>query len=248
MPNLMNLASAFLVLLACLGTVFVTGCSKPSGDGQPGSVAAPAQHPELSFPDQLALGRSGQSEQIELLHNPVEDATLELLSADDDWLGTLILDAGTITDRGAQSIAQLPQLWHLRLRQSPLTDLGLGRIADCRSIQILNLPQCDASAQGVAKLAELSQLHNLRLGGPNLGAETADAIASIQSLRNIHLIGVPINDEGLRQIASLPKLQSLYLDDSAVSPQGWDWLFETHPDLHVHVNQKHLDRDPQDHQ
>jgi hypothetical protein len=46
----------------------------------------------------------------------------------------------------------------------------------------------------------------------------------------------------------MPNLQSLYLDDSLVTETGWEWLFEEVPNLHVHVNQQHHDRDPQAHQ
>ncbi|WP_253154066.1 hypothetical protein [Stieleria tagensis] len=201
-----------------------------------------APWPETSFGDQIIAGRQATSDRIELIETVADDSMLSDLSPDDEWLEVLILDAGRITDAGIESIAKLPKLWHLRLRSSPIGDDGLRQLTGSQTIQILNLPQSEATAAGVAELAKLPNLRNLRLGGNRLAADTAAGIASIDSLRNLHLIGVPIDDQGLRQIASLPKLQSLYLDDSAVTSAGWDWLFETHPDLHVHVNQKHLDR------
>ena len=51
-------------------------------------------------------------------------------------------------------------------------------------------------------------------------------IAELSSLRSLHLIGIPITDEGLKILARMPRLQSLYLDDSMVTEDGWEWLFE----------------------
>lgn len=218
----------------------ITGCG--GSEQIAGDLATPSES-EPAISQQISAGRSGKRDRIELLETVADDTMLEPLSDQDDWVGVLILDKGVVTDAGIDSIARLPKLWHLRLRESPITDQGLQQIAQCSSIQILNLPQCDASAAGIAELAELPDLRNIRIGGSKLGASTAKSLSLIKSLRSVHLIGVPVDDQGLRQIVSLPKLQSLYLDDCAVSPSGWDWLLETYPDLHLHVNQRHLDRD-----
>ncbi|QEG00066.1 Leucine Rich repeats (2 copies) [Stieleria maiorica] len=235
---------AFFPLLLLLSA---SGCRRPSPEQTSTASVDESATSEIGFAEQLSGGRSGQADRIKLSQTSVDDSDLSAVEPSDEWLEVIQLDAGAVTDAGAEAIARLPSVVHLRLRLSPLTDRGLKAIAGCQSIQILNLPHCDATAAGVGELAALSQLRNLRLGGTRLGAETAGAVATIESLRNVHLIGVPIDDLGLRQIASLPKLQSLYLDDSAVTQSGWDWLFETHPNLHVHVNQKHPDRVKQPH-
>ncbi|QDV42924.1 Leucine Rich repeats (2 copies) [Stieleria neptunia] len=240
--------AAALIPVTLMTLLTSIGCRDRSTPAELAGQVEVTPAAEVDFADQLARGRSGDADRIELSQTPIDDRALEELTDADEWLEVLQLDAGVVNDAGLESIAALPQLWHLRLRHSPVTDRGLKTIARCRSIQILNLPHCDATAVGVAELAALPELRNLRLGGVHLGADTAASVAGVESLRNVHLIGVPIDDQGLRQIASLPKLRSLYLDDSAVTQSGWDWLFETHPGLHVHVNQKHLDRVNQDHQ
>ncbi len=224
------------LLLVSVGLLtFVTGCQR--------SVEAPpSARARESVLDQLQRGRASESDRVELYKRVVDDSELESLSPADVWLETLILDAGKIGDRGVAMISELPNLQHLRLRNSPVTDTGFRSLVACRSLRVLNLPQCDATPAGVRELAELPNLRNLRLGGKQLTSETADAVATIHSLRQVHLIDVPVDDRGLKLIASLPKLQSLYLDDSRVTPRGWDWLFDRFPDLHVHVNQQHLDR------
>lgn len=234
--------SMFRSWVACTAVLLVAGCG-----GTTVEPDRPVQHQEKSFVDQLRLGRQGESNEICVEHKSVSDAVLSEMTEQDAWLKTLQLDAGVITDVGLESIALLPSLRHLRLRQSPITDIGFEKLARCPSIQILNLPQCDASATGVAALSSLPELWNLRLGGSRLTASTAEALTKIPTLRNVHLIGVPINDAGLRQIVSLPNLESLYIDDAAVSREGWDWVFENHPGLHIHVDQQHHDRDPRKH-
>ena len=241
--------------------LIVLGCADPAPSVQdsaamdsaaPGSSTSARQlASEPDFDAQMDLGRDGQTDRVELV-SPIDESKLQSLSPEDDWIEVLILDEGVVTSRGIESIAQLPSLAHLRLRQSPIGDVGFSVISNCQSIKILNLPQCDASATGIAALAKLPELRNLRLGGVNLSDggsadSVAEAISTLQTLRHLHLIGVPIDDQGLRRIASLPKLGSLYLDDSAVTEAGWDWLFESHPRLHVHVNQEHHDREPNPH-
>jgi len=202
---------------------------------------------EQRFLAQLKAGRAGRAKRIEL-DRPLNDPELiGRLTAQDDWLGELVLDEGVVGDSEIASIARLPELWHLRLRESPITDTGMRQLAECRTLKIVNLPQLAATSDGVAALKSLPDLSNLRLGGQGLGGEVADAISQLKTLRSVHLIGVPIDDRGLRKIASLPKLRSLYLDDSDVTEAGWDWLFAEHADLHVHINQQHLDRDPSGH-
>ena len=121
----------------------------------------------------------------------------------------------------------------------------------------LNLPHADCTSEGIAALAKLKRLRQLRIGSSRLGNEVSREIARIKSLRGIHLIGVGLTDDGLKVLTGiperpekelgLPNLESLYLDDSAVTSAGWEWLFKTHPQLHVHVDQQHHDRDPKAH-
>ncbi|MEO1525835.1 MAG: hypothetical protein AAFX06_10385 [Planctomycetota bacterium] len=231
----MRPATLFLVSLL----VLEVGCGVTADTESP-SVE------ESGFEEQLTVGRLGAADRIEIARSTIRDEDLDALSVDDVWLETLIVDSGVVGDRGAAAIVRLPSLIHLRLRESPLTDDGMRLLATCESLRVLNLPQCGATAEGVRALSELPKLRNLRIGGTALGRDTAAALASIKTLRQIHLIGVPIDDEGLKLVANLPNLESLYVDDGSVSPAGWDWLFETYPDLHVHVNQQHLDRQ-QDH-
>ncbi|MEM9364979.1 MAG: hypothetical protein AAGD07_03210 [Planctomycetota bacterium] len=163
-------------------------------------------------------------------------------------IDTVLIDRGKITDQGVIHLSTLPNLTHLRLRESDVTDAGIDSLLSCKKLWILNLPHSRITRDGLAKLIELPRLSQLRIGSPVLTNDVCRTIAKMQQLRSLHLIGVPVTDEGLRELAAMPRLESLYLDDSAVTDVGWDWLFEFHPELHVHVNQQHHDRDPHSHQ
>ncbi|MCP4890983.1 MAG: hypothetical protein GY904_30860 [Planctomycetaceae bacterium] len=177
---------------------------------------------------------------------PVTDEMVSNIS-DLQQLSKLVFDKGAVTDKSMEIIASLPDLQHLRLRLSPITDDGLRTLSKSESLWFLNLPHSEVTAAGVAELQSIRSLRQLRLGSPNLGNEVTREIAKFPSLRGIHLIGVPVTDEGLKTLAEMPYLETLYLDDSAVTQAGWDWLFREHSNLHVHVNQNHLDRDPKRH-
>ncbi|WDQ19322.1 adenylate cyclase [Rhodopirellula sp. P2] len=162
-------------------------------------------------------------------------------------LDTVLIDEGVITDEGLKTIAKLPELRHLRLRLSPITDEGLKPLLECETLWFLNLPHSRLTEKGIRSLAALPKLRQLRVGSTLLGNDLGRALLEVESLRGLHLIGVPLGDEGLKVIVELPHLESLYLDDSAVTESGWEWLFLNHPQLHVHINQRHHDRDPHHH-
>ncbi|MCC9658155.1 adenylate cyclase [Rhodopirellula halodulae] len=162
-------------------------------------------------------------------------------------LETVLIDEGVITDKGMETIAEIPELRHVRLRLSPITDAGLEPLLKCETLWFLNLPHSKLTEEGVRSLSKLPKLRQLRLGSTLLGNEVCRALLEVKSLRGIHLIGVPVSDEGLKVLVELPHLESLYLDDSGITETGWDWLFQNHPQLHVHINQRHHDRDPQYH-
>ncbi len=195
------------------------------------------------FDKQHAAVRDGQSSRI------VADSPL----ADDEWeslrgladLRELVLRRGVADDAKAEILATLPDIERLVLRESPLSDAGLQEITRCRQLTHLNVPQAACTAAGLRLLRAVPKLRSLRLGGPNLaGREVGEAVAELAALESLHLIDVVIGDEGLDAIAALPGLQTLYLDGAGVSDEAWSRYFQRHPDVHVHVDQAHHDRDP----
>lgn len=198
------------------------------------------------FEQECNYVRETQRTTLHLLDSEVTDDLVQSI-ADMDWLEAVIFDQGVVTDRSFETFKTLPKLQHLRLRLSPITDAGMETISGCQSLWYLNLPHADCTAAGVAHLQNLPRLRQLRLGSKRLTNDVTEQIAKMDGLRGVHLIGIPITDDGLEILAQMPHLESLYLDDSAVTEAGWERLFREHPDLHVHINQRHHDRDPKSH-
>ena len=67
------------------------------------------------------------------------------------------------------------------------------------------------------------------------------------ALRYLHLIVPSITASGLQQLAAAPQLQSLYIDGCELPAEAWEAFFRRAPTVHVHVDQVHLDLDPNRH-
>ncbi len=192
--------------------------------------------------EQLELVHAGKADGINIADVVAIDEDLEALR-DQTGIRTLIVDEGIITDAGMSAIGSLTNLVHLRLRQSPISDEGLKQLLTLQNLRVLNLPQADISAAGIESLAALMRLRQLRVGG-NGRNDISRMVSRLGNLRAIHLINVPVTDESLKLMCEMPHLESLYLDNPSITELGWDWMFATHPEIHIHVNQSHHDRDP----
>ena len=222
-------------LALIVSVAVLAGCGGP-----PARLSNDSARP---FEAQRAAVRDGLSSRI------VADAPL----ADAEWeslrglagLRELVLRRGVTDDEKAEILATLSDIERLVLRESPLSDAGFREIARCRQLSHLNVPQAACTAEGVIALRTVPALRSLRLGGPNLtGPEVGEAVVEIASLESLHLIDVAIGDAGLDAIAGQPGLRTLYLDGAGVSDEAWSRYFQGHPDVHVHVDQAHHDRDP----
>lgn len=239
-----------------ISALVVVGCQKPSP--APPSSTAERRLPELAeepgprveppWDLQIAAVKAGESDTIHT-HQRVNEAQLKLLPPLGESLQHLLIDAGEVTDEGMQQIAQLPQLIHLRMRESPITDRGLAHLSQTGmpQLRILNLPQARVGAKGIRSLRELPRLEQLRLGGTQLDDAAAEELAQLPALRSLHLIGPALTAEGLAALAHAPRLGSLYIDDCPLPDEAWESLFAAKPNLHVHIDQSHHDRDPSAH-
>ncbi len=226
-----------------------------------GSVAAAIPFFKASSPDSGAHAEPTDEERFaELLKTlqsspdtvvrcdalTIQDSSLRAL-CDITRLTSLRVKVSAVTPATAAKLAEMPHLEELHLRGAPIDDELLKAIARSASLRVLNLPSCVVSPEAIESLRAMPQLRSLRLGIAQGTNQHARAVATLSRLRSVHLIGVAVTDEGLQSLAEMRLLESLYLDDSAVTEAGWLWLFEHYPELHVHINQLHHDRDPQKH-
>lgn len=230
---------AFLISSACMLSLLVAlGCDsadkvKPRAD-------------EKSWDQQVADLRAGSSDQIEITAEVVVDDQLEQLMGNTQ-IRKLILDQGIITDRSGETLASFKNLLQLRLRDSPLTDATMSELRKIESLMFLNIPQANITAAGIRALAGHAQLQQIRLGGAAINDEACTALQDLPDLRYVHLIAPGITEQGVQALALLPKLQSLYIDECDLPEEVWDELLKQRPDIHFHLDQEHLDRDPGKH-
>ncbi|QDV27096.1 leucine-rich repeat domain-containing protein [Aureliella helgolandensis] len=228
-----------------------------SPDTVPGPIASSQQnssqesrHP--SFETQLAAVQSGQADAIQLVDQPITETQVHQLHAVSHQLRDLILDAGGLSDPLLPLLAQLSELEHLRIRESPLSDAAIQAAFTAENafqqLRILNIPQTPITAAGLVPIAALPKLSQLRLGGSQLDDAAVQVIAKSGSLRSLHLISPNLTDLALDYLAESPGLTSLYVDDCPLNDDAWQRLFTAKPNLHVHVDQQHHDRDPHPHE
>lgn len=160
-------------------------------------------------------------------------------------LRELCLDGGMSSDIDLAKTIEGLQLTHLRVRLVPLEDPDVERLVEAQpQIRILNLPHSRLTDQGIQSLSRLKDLTLLRIGSPNLTDEAARAIPQLVQLKSLHLIGPRLGGDSLLEIAKAKNLQSFYLDDCPLPDAAWEKMFRERPDLHVHIDQAHHDRDP----
>jgi len=227
-----NSAFAFIILSLLL----LPGCSPPAETAEP------------SLAEQLTAIRNGSTDIVLIESTPLSDQELALIQ-DVPGLRVLQLDHADnkLTDAGMTEIAKLTQLRHLRIRGGNIGDEGLKTLSTMPNLRMLNLPQGKFTDAGLAQLKQMPRLDSLRIGSPKVTDEGVATLKDFPNLRSIHLIDIPITDRGLADLQSIPKLDSLYLDGANISDSAVDELFAKHPNLHVHFNQAHHDRDPHKH-
>jgi hypothetical protein len=237
-------AGTFSLLLLLWAIITLTiKADAPEVEPATQSPAEPERH---AFQAALAhLVQSGD-DTIRLYDFSPNSDQLETLACV-ERLKIIRIDAGTLTPQAGETLASMPHLEQLHFRGVSLDDATLDAIAKSKTIWLLNVSGAKLSPDAIARLADMPKLRQLRLAMENGGNRYTQSIAKITKLRALHLIGFGINDQSLKLLANLPNLESLYIDDSNVNDEGWKWLFENKPHLHVHIDQKHHDRDPQKH-
>ena len=237
-----------LVALCCASL----GCRPNPEPAQPATstaaVGSVAVAEEAPLEDQITAVQRGETTRILVEREVLGDDDLVEIAKLAPLVDLLLdNDQSQFTLPGVAPLAELPQLQHLRIRGRGIDDAALAEIAKLKRLRILNLPRGSFTDAGLAHLAELADLEMFRFGSPAVGDEGMKTIARWPAIRMLHLIDVPITDKGLAELAKIERLQSLYIDGGQITDAGWDALFRDRPRLHVHVNQQHLDRDPNRH-
>lgn len=229
-------SAAWRAAASSLVLLMATGCESSSRSMQP-RVAA------VSLAEQIRAIREGRADAIRA-EEPLTDDEWALLGDCRDSR-EIVLRRGIANDARAGLLASLPKLERLVLRESPLSDDGFAALARCPLLRDLNVPHAECTDAGIRSLVAVPTLRSLRLGSPRLsGAAACTAVRELGGLVTLHLIDVPIGDKGLDILAEMPALRTLYLDGAGVSDEAWTRYVLARPDVHLHIDQVHHDRDP----
>jgi hypothetical protein len=233
-----------MILLAVWAVMSLT--AKDDSTEVAATTLAPDEAERQAFQTALAQLVQSSDDAIRLYDFSPTIEQLETLACV-ERLKILRIDAGSLPPQAGEILASMPHLEQLHFRNVSLDDATLEAIAKSQTIWLLNISGAKLSPDAIGRLADMPKLRQLRLAMENGGNRYTQAIANIKKLRALHLIGFGVNNQGLKLLADLPNLESLYIDDSHINDEGWQWLFENRPHLHVHIDQKHHDRDPQKH-
>ncbi len=201
------------------------------------------EEPELTWSEQVAAVRIEAQTTIRVQQQRVTDSNVRDL-AGLDHLVELELGQSELTAEGVHTLQTLPNFRRLTLRGRPVDDAMLLEICRIPTVRYLNLPHTTITDDGLVALDKRPQLVQLRLGSDRLTDAGLEHIAALPKLRFLHLVQVPFTDVGLAKLQKLSKLESLYIDDAQVTDDGLGKLIEALPELHLHINQQHHDRDP----
>lgn len=247
---MMNRPARPLRFIAILLTALCSagGCNRQSAP-DPAEAST-----ELSLDEQIAAVRDGRGDRIACEQTPLDgnsEAGRRQLDALAGLTTLRILQLDHVDNRlapaDAARLLALPGLQHIRLRGVSVDDATIAGMPTTSNLRIVNLPNADLTDAGFAAFERLPHLVQLRLRSPRVSAEGLQALKTFPSLLRLHLIDVPVTDAGLRVFNELPQLQSLYLDGATISDAAYDALFVARPELHLHLNQGHHDRDPHKH-
>lgn len=174
-----------------------------------------------------------------------------------ETLETLILDGGIeapsgFTEKNAafshlKQLVKLKKLFHLRIRNCKVDDDGIELLSKLSELRILNLPQANFSDAAMQTLAKMPNLELLRFSSEKVTDAGIQFLAKAKSLRALHLIRLDVSDQIVPSICAIKPLETFYVDGSKMTDDGYSKLIETRPDLHLHVDQVHLDYDPRKH-
>lgn len=226
---------------SCYMVVFITalGCSTERTT----STVVP-QHTAASWKEQVEAVRAQESHEIEIVGQVVSDDQVRELKGL-NHLEVLKLQRGAISGRGVQTLAELPLLKQLVLRDSPLGNEDVRFLAVSKSLRIFNAPHTHIGDEGIVHLSRIEHLELLRLGSDQVISATAlKALKQAEELRFLHLIGIPFADDALKALGEIETLESLYIDGGDFSDTALSALLRQRPGLHLHLNQKHHDSDP----
>jgi hypothetical protein len=133
-----------------------------------------------------------------------------------------------LTDASLRTLAGMPRLEVLEIRNAPVTDAWLAHLGGMRRLGSLTLGGGDMIAvtgEGFAHLAGLPALTELEIHSSTLTGNGLKHLGSLKHLKRLRLMeGGAFNDDDLRFLAPLTDLESLEIMGSDIDGTGFRHL------------------------
>lgn len=153
------------------------------------------------------------------------------------WLGELkkleqlkLFETG-ITDEALSTIARIPSLQILQLRDKAITDAGFMKLETLHNLRCLELRYTSIGDQGLSVVTHMPHLQYLFIDSTNISDQALHHLQSLHNLEHLHLSHTAITDEAIEPLAQLKSLRSLVLTvGNGVSNEGAVSLQQALPD------------------
>jgi hypothetical protein len=167
---------------------------------------------------------------------------VEVVDADVDQMArlpnlkrlSLRADSPRLTAASLRTLAGMPRLEVLEIRNAPITDAGLAHLKGMRGLSSLLLGEAKpfsadsnliaVTGEGFAALAGLPALTELEIHSAALRGDGLKHVGSLRHLKRLKLKGGLVTDDDLRHLAPLMDLESLEIVRSGIDGTGFRHL------------------------
>lgn len=151
-------------------------------------------------------------------HNLTDDQLTRLASS--KRLRALSIWTTSVSDAGWKSLAELPNLQDVTLREVQSAGPCLAALGSAKELRKLTFSGDDLSGDLFGPLAGLEHLEELDLSGVSLAEPGYGPLASLTRLARLNLYTSDIDDAGVAHLARLPNLKWLDIGYTPVSDEG----------------------------
>lgn len=145
-------------------------------------------------------------------------------------LGELQLEKFLIDQERVTTLAHLPKLKHLTLKECQIEKLCLASLLKTKELTGLSLEDStfpEVELELLKQRPNNESLQALILANCHITDRTATVLSQCRNLEFLDLAGTQITDQGLKMLARLPQLRVLILDHTAVTDAGVAYLSST---------------------
>jgi len=144
-----------------------------------------------------------------------------------------IEDAGGTVREIAQNDVRLDV--NFQLTGESVTDEAVAPVAQLSNVYELRLGKTSVTDDGLAHIKGLSTLNRLHLENAKVGDAGLAHLEGLKELTYLNLYGTSITDAGLKHLKGLKKLKNLYVSQTKVTDAGAAGLRKSLPELKIEM-------------